>query len=72
MDSLGKAQLMGTQNYIRRESALHSELEALRWTMENMFQHSICQNFGTDCRDLIAMINEPYAWSNFATELERI
>jgi len=72
MDSLGKVQLMGTRNYIRRESALHSELEALRWTMENMIQHSTCQNFGTDCKDLIAMINEPHAWPSFATELLRI
>lgn len=30
MDSFGKIQLMGTQNFIRRESALHSEVEALR------------------------------------------
>ncbi|KAL0696176.1 hypothetical protein Bca4012_063356 [Brassica carinata] len=59
MDSLGKAQLMETRNYIRRESALHSELEALRWAMENMLQHSTCQSFGTDCKDLIAMIKEP-------------
>ena len=29
MDSFGMVQLMGTQNYIRRESALHSEVEAL-------------------------------------------
>ena len=36
MDSFEKFQLMGTQNYIRRESALHSEVEALRWEMENM------------------------------------
>ena len=72
MDSLGKVQLMGTQNYIRRECALHSELEALRWTMENMLQHSTCQNFGTDYKDLIAMINVPHAWLSFATELESI
>ncbi|KAF8105342.1 hypothetical protein N665_0158s0026, partial [Sinapis alba] len=46
-----KIQLMGTQNLRRRETALHSELEALRWTMESMLQHSACQNFGTDCND---------------------
>ena len=72
MDSLGNVQLMRTRNYIRRESALHSELEALRWAMENMLQHSTCQNFGTDCKDLIAMIKGPHAWPSFATELERI
>ncbi|KAL0898854.1 hypothetical protein Bca101_082815 [Brassica carinata] len=72
LDRLGKVQLMGTRNYIRKESALHSELEALRWAMESMLQHSTCQNFGTDCKDLIAMMREPHAWPKFATELERI
>ena len=72
LDCLGKIQLMGTQNYIRREYALHSEMEALSWAMESMLQHSTCQSFGTDCKDLIAMINEPYVWPSFATKLERI
>ena len=63
---------MGTRNHIRRESALHSEMEALRWAMESMLQHSTCQSFGTYCKDLIAMINEPHAWPSFATKLERI
>ncbi|KAF2588471.1 hypothetical protein F2Q70_00041000 [Brassica cretica] len=47
-------------------------MEALRWAMESMLQHSTCQSFGTDCKDLIAMINEPHAWPSLATELERI
>lgn len=72
MDSRGKAQLMGLKNITRRESALHSEVEALQWTMENMLQHSTCQSFGTDCKDLIAMLEEPHAWPSFATELEKI
>ncbi|KAF3520714.1 hypothetical protein DY000_02059848 [Brassica cretica] len=63
---------MGTRKFTRRESALHSEVEALRWAMENMLQHSTCQSFGTDCKDLIAMIKEPHVWPRFATELERI
>lgn len=36
MDRLEKAQLMGRRNYIRRESPLHSEVEALRRAMESM------------------------------------
>ncbi|XP_056841698.1 uncharacterized protein LOC130494888 [Raphanus sativus] len=64
LDSGGKTQLMGSQNFPRKESALHSEVEALRWAMENMLQHSTCQNFGTDCKDLITMIKEPHAWPN--------
>nr|VDD51485.1 unnamed protein product [Brassica oleracea] len=72
MDSAGNFQLMGTKNIPRRESALHSEVEALRWAMENMLQHSTCQRFGTDCKELIAMIKDQQAWPNFATELERI
>ena len=72
MDSGGNIQLMGTRNFTRRESALHSEVEALRWAMENMLQHSTCQSFGTDCKELIVMIKEPQAWPSFATKLERI
>uniref|UniRef100_A0A0D3A7G3 RNase H type-1 domain-containing protein n=1 Tax=Brassica oleracea var. oleracea TaxID=109376 RepID=A0A0D3A7G3_BRAOL len=72
MDSGGNIQLMGTRNITRRESAMHSELEALRWAMENMLQHSTCQSFGTDCKDLIAIIKEPHVWPSFATKLERI
>ena len=72
LDSGGNIQLLGTRNLNRRESALHSEVEALRWAMENMLQHSTCQNFGTDCKELIAMIKDPHAWPSFATELERI
>ena len=72
MDIFGKIQLMGTRNYIQRESALHSEVEALQWAMENMLQHSTCQRFETDCKELIAMIKESHAWPSFAIELERI
>ncbi|KAF3548307.1 hypothetical protein DY000_02008667 [Brassica cretica] len=72
MDSAENTQLMGTKNFTRLESALHSEVEALRWAMENMLQYSTCQRFGTDCKELIAMIKDPHAWPSFATELERI
>ena len=72
MDSLGKIQLMGTRNLRRWETSLHSEVEALRWAMESMLQHSSCQSFGTDCKDLIAMITEHHSWPSFATELEEI
>ncbi|KAF3559395.1 hypothetical protein F2Q69_00012763 [Brassica cretica] len=67
MDRLEKAQLMGRRNYIRRESLLHSKVEALRWAMQSMQQYSTCQSFGTDCKDLIAMIKEPQAWPSFVT-----
>ena len=71
-DSLGQTQLMGMRNLSRRETSLHSEVEALRWAMESMLLHSSCQSFGTDCKDLIAMIREPQALPSFATELEAI
>ncbi|KAF2544325.1 hypothetical protein F2Q68_00031205 [Brassica cretica] len=54
------------------DGRLSEEVEALRWAMENMLPHSTCQSFGTDCKELIAMIMEPHAWPRFATELERI
>ena len=72
MDSSENIQLMGTKNFPRRESALHSEVEALRWAMESMLQHSTCQSFGTDYKELIAMVKDPQAWPSFSTELERI
>ena len=70
--TMGKIQLMRSRDLRRRETALHSELEALQWVMESMLQHSTCQRFGTDCKDLIAMIEKPQAWPNFSTELETI
>ena len=70
MDNLEKIQLMGIWNYIRRKSPLHSEVEALRWTMESMLQYWTCQRFGTDCKDLIDMIKEPHAWPSFTTKLK--
>ena len=72
MDSGENIQLMGIRNFTRCESALHSEVEALRWAMKNMLEHSPCQSFGTDCKELIAMINELQEWPSFATELEKI
>src|SRR5690606_5131460 len=72
LDSLGKAQLMGAKNIICIESPLHSELAALRWAMECMIQYSTCQTFGTDCKDLIAMVKDLLAWPSFSTELEKI
>ncbi|CAG7900445.1 unnamed protein product [Brassica rapa] len=67
---MGKIQLMRTQNLMRRVTTLYSELEVLRWAMESMLQHSTCQRFETDCKDLIAMIMDRQAWPNFSTELE--
>ncbi|KAG5400627.1 hypothetical protein IGI04_015234, partial [Brassica rapa subsp. trilocularis] len=66
MDSLGKIQILGIRNYPWQEFALHSEMEALRWAMKTMLQHSTCQSFGTDCKDLIAMIKELHDWPSFA------
>ena len=71
-DSMGKIQLSETQNLQRRETLVHSELKALKWAMESMLQHSTCQRFGTDCKDLIAMVANLQAWPNFSTELEVI
>ncbi|WZZ86532.1 hypothetical protein YC2023_115111 [Brassica napus] len=71
-DAMGKIQLMGSRNLQRRETSLHSELEALKWAMESMIQHSTCQEFGTDCKDLIAWMEQPQDWPNFSTELENI
>ncbi|XP_018463796.1 uncharacterized protein LOC108834975 [Raphanus sativus] len=68
----GGIQLLGARNKPRRISALHSELEALIWAMECMLQLSTCQLFGTDCKDLISMIEDPGSWPNFSTELKEL
>nr|VDD37362.1 unnamed protein product [Brassica oleracea] len=39
----GMHSLWGQRNFPRRESALHSEVEAPRWAMENMLQHSTAE-----------------------------
>ncbi|KAF2530470.1 hypothetical protein F2Q70_00031271 [Brassica cretica] len=79
IDSLGNVQLMETQNYIRRESVLHSEVEALHRRLRVCFSirdartlGQIARIFGTDCKDLIAMFKEPHIWPSFTAELERI
>ncbi|CAG7909640.1 unnamed protein product [Brassica rapa] len=38
--------------------------------MENMLQHSTCQSFGTDCKELIAMIKDPQAWPNMLPDFK--
>lgn len=72
MDMLEKIQLIGTRNLRRREVALHTELETLRWAMESMPQLSTCRILmhglqGLDCNN-----KGPYAWSSFATKLKVI
>ena len=37
-----------------------------------MLQLSTCQTFGTDCKDLVFMIQDPGAWPNFSTELKEL
>ena len=71
-DNTGKIQRIGTRKLRMGETSLHSELEALKWAMEIMLQHSTCQRFGTDCKNFITMIKDPQAWLNFLTKLEVI
>ena len=68
----GTTQLLGARNQRRRISPLHPELEALLWAMECMLQLSTCRAFGTDCKDLVSMIQDPGAWPNFSTELDEL
>ena len=60
------------KNQRRRILPLHSELDALSWAMECMQQLSTCHNFGTDCKDLISMIQDPGSWPNFSTWLKEL
>lgn len=54
------------------ESTLHSQVEATIWAMESMIRHSICQNFGTDCKDLITLIKTILCMVNISIELKEI
>ncbi|KAF3538745.1 hypothetical protein F2Q69_00020747 [Brassica cretica] len=40
--------------------------------LDSLGKVQLMVSFGTDCKDLIAMINELHAWPSFETELERI
>ena len=40
--------------------------------MEIMSQHTSCQTFGTDCKDVISMIKDPSAWPTYSTELTEL
>ncbi|KAG5397616.1 hypothetical protein IGI04_019430 [Brassica rapa subsp. trilocularis] len=42
------------------------------WTWKNSKELSMCQAFGTNCKDLISMIQDPQAWLNFSTELKEL
>ena len=70
--SWGTTRLLGARNQQWRISPLHSELEAFLWVMECMLQLLTSQVFGTDCKDLILMIQDPGAWPNFSTELAEL
>lgn len=39
---------------------------------ESMFQHTTCHHFGTVCKDVISIIQNPNAWTSFLTELAEI
>lgn len=65
-------QLLGIRNIRRRESLLHMELEASHWDMDSMLHHSTCQHFGTDCKDVIAIVGDLDSWSSFLTELKEL
>ena len=67
-----KIPLVGTRNLRWQEIALNLGVGALRCAVESMLQHSSCQSFEIDFKDMIAMINEPQAWPSFATKLEAI
>lgn len=40
--------------------------------MECMLQASMCQAFGTDCNDLVSIIQDPKTWLIFSTELKKL
>ena len=67
LDEMGNEKIMVLRNKKRCLSPLHLELDALIWYMENMIQHTTCQHYGKDCKQLIAMIKDLTAWPGFST-----
>ncbi|KAL0853545.1 hypothetical protein Bca101_058697 [Brassica carinata] len=65
--------LMGARNTRASQSPLHTEVEALIWTMEcmrNLRQYHV--RFAMDCSQLVKMVSEPEEWPAFAVYLEDI
>lgn len=74
-DTSEQIQIMGTKNQEKKKkriSSLHSELEIFGWAIKSMMDHSTCQNFGSNCKYFISMIEESHVLSNFSTELNEI
>ncbi|CAA7021530.1 unnamed protein product [Microthlaspi erraticum] len=67
--SEGTQRMLGLHNQPRRLSPLHMEVEALLWAMQCVLQHTTSQSFGTDCQDVIKMIEKPHEWPKYSTEL---
>ena len=65
--------LLGARNIRTCLSPLHSEVEALIWTMEcmkNLRQFQV--TFATDYSQLVKMVSEPEEWSAYESYLEDI
>ena len=65
--------LLGARNVRACLSPLHSELEALIWTIEcmkNLRQFQVM--FTTDCSQLVKILSEPKEWLTFESYLEDI
>ncbi|CAA7014949.1 unnamed protein product [Microthlaspi erraticum] len=69
MNQNGTQQMLGLHNQPRRLSPLHAELEVLLWAMQCVLQRSTSQMFGTDCQDVLKMIEKSHEWPKFSTEL---
>ena len=65
--------LLGARNTRVTQSPLHSEIEALIWTMEcmrNLRQYTV--TFATDCSQLVKMVSESEGWPASVSYLKDI
>lgn len=65
-------QIVGTKNQRRWESSLYLELDTPIWAIESIVWHSMYQNFGRGCKDLITMVLEPQVCPKFLTYVKEI
>lgn len=54
----------------KKANLITTQLEAFSWSMACMLLSSTCQHFGTDCKELISMIQDLTVWSSFLAQLK--
>lgn len=61
---------LGLKSFRKSLSVSHAELQGLVWAMQCMLElNFLCVSFETDCKDLLAITENPEDWPAFHAEL---